>query len=388
MEWRLTGNFSHPKFPLRNCRRWLATTLLTTLPWVTAGTHAQAPMPVVVAQPQAAIPTYQLSLTGDLVAAQHAHLSTRLEGLVTQVHVDVGDRVAAGDVLLTLDPVLAQHILQQEQATTAAALATYQENQRLVKEAERLTQKNHLPLTELTLRQAALAISKAQLDAAKAEQQAQSTRVAWHQLVAPFDGVISRKLSEAGQWITPGTPAFELVATDRVYLDVQVPQERFYQLKTDTPVHVRADSGIAALAQEPMPARIVAIVPVSNTGVRTIQVRLAMDNPHQALLPGTSATAEFKFLSGDQKALLIPRDALLRSPDGSFSAFVVVEQGDQLLAKSRKLQLGLESNGTIEVTAGLNANDRVVVRGNEILRHNQPVSVLSTVEQIDVGALP
>lgn len=384
MEWRLTGNYSSSASPLRSCHRWLAASLLL----VAAGTQAQAPMPVVVAQPQAAIPTYQLSLTGDLVAAQHASLSPRIDGLVTRVSVDVGDRVAAGDVLLTLDPVLAQQLLHQYQAATAAAQATYAENLRLVKEAERLTKQNHLPLTELALRQAALAISKAQLDAAKAEQQAQATRVAWHQLKAPFDGVISRKLSEAGEWITPGTAAFELVATDKVYLDVQVPQERFYQLKTDTPVLVRPDSRTVAQAQEPMAAHIAAIVPVSTTGARTIQVRLLMDNAGQTLLPGTSASAQFEFLSGEQKSLLIPRDALLRSPDGSFSAFVVVDQGDQLLARSHKLKLGLQTNDAVEVLDGLQANDRVVIRGNEILRHNQPVSIVSNLEQVELGTTP
>lgn len=384
MEWRLTGNYPTSTSPLRSCRRWLTASLLL----VAAGTQAQAPMPVVVAQPQAAIPTYQLNLTGDLVAAQHASLSPRIDGLVTRVSVDVGDRVAAGDVLLTLDPLLAQQLLHQYQAATAAAQATYAENLRLVKEAERLTKQNHLPLTELALRQAALAISKAQLDAAKAEQQAQATRVAWHQLKAPFDGVISRKLSEAGEWITPGTAAFELVATDKVFLDVQVPQERFYQLKTDTPVLVRPDSRTVAQAQEPMAAHIAAIVPVSTTGARTIQVRLVMDNAGQTLLPGTSASAQFEFLSGEQKSLLIPRDALLRSPDGSFSAFVVVDQGDKLLARSHKLKLGLQTNDSVEVLDGLQANDRVVIRGNEILRHNQPVSIVSTMEQVELGTTP
>lgn len=381
MEWRLTADHTRSASIVRNCRNLLAATLLLA----TAGTRAQAPMPVVVAQPQAAIPTYQLNLTGDLVAAQHASLSPRIDGLVTRVNVDVGDRVAAGDVLLSLDPVLARQLLQQYQAATAAAEATYQENVRLVKEAERLTKQNHLPLTELSLRQSTLAISKAQLDAARAEQQAQATRVAWHQLEAPFDGVISRKLSEAGEWITPGTAAFELVATDKVYLDVQVPQERFYQLKTDTPVLVRPDSRTASLAQEPMAARIAAIVPVSTTGARTIQVRLVMDNAEQTLLPGTSASAAFEFLSGDQKSLLIARDALLRSPDGSFSAYVVVDQGDKLVAQSRKLKLGLQTHDSVEVLEGLQAGDRVVIRGNEILRHNQPVSIVSTVEQVGLG---
>ncbi|MBU3070201.1 efflux RND transporter periplasmic adaptor subunit [Aestuariicella sp. G3-2] len=351
---------------------------------MTQNALAQQPTPVTITLPKAAIPTYQLSLAGDLVSAQHANLSPRIEGLVSQVNVDVGDRVTAGDVLLTLDPTLAEHVLQQYAAATAAARATYQEDIRLVEEAERLTKQNHLPQNELTLRRAALAISRAHLDAAKAEQQAQAARLAWHQLKAPFDGVISRKLTESGEWITPGTSAFELVSTDKVYLDVQVPQERFAQLKPNTPVNVRPDTQTGTQTE----GRIAAIVPVSNSGSRTIQVRLVMENPQQKLLPGTSATAIFEFSPSDKKSLLIPRDALLRSPDGSFSAFVVSEQGDQLLAERRKLQLGLQSNGSVEILDGLKANDKVVVRGNEILRHNQPVSIQSTTESVQLHTAP
>lgn len=380
MEWRYAGIQCSPLSSWQTCIHWLAAAVLLLVQHA----QAQTPTPVTITLPKTAIPTYELSLTGDLVSAQHASLSPRLEGLVSQVNVDVGDRVAAGDVLLALDPALAQHVLQQYSAATAAAQATYQENVRLVKEAERLTKSNHLPKNELTLRQASLATSKALLDAAKAEQQAQGARLDWHELIAPFDGVISRKLTETGEWITPGTSAFELVSTDKVYLDVQVPQERFSQLKSETPVHIRPDT----LAGTQTEGRIAAIVPVSNAGSRTIQVRLVMESPQQTLLPGTSATAVFEFSPSDQKSLLIPRDALLRSPDGSFSVFVVSEQGDQLLAQRRKLQLGLQSNGSVEVLDGLEANDRVVVRGNEILRHNQPVSIQSTTENVELHTAP
>lgn len=380
MEWRHTSSLRFSQLHIKDCLVGFA--LATLL--LAHNALAQQPTPVTITLPKTAIPTYQLSLTGDLVSAQHANLSPRIEGLVSQVNVDVGDRVTAGDVLLTLDPVLAEHVLQQYAAATAAAQATYQEDIRLVEEAERLTKQNHLPKNELTLRKAALATSRAHLDAAKAEQQAQAARLGWHQLTAPFDGVISRKLTEAGEWITPGTSAFELVSTDKVYLDVQVPQERFAQLKPNTPVNVRPDTQTGTQTE----GRIAAIVPVSNSGSRTIQVRLVMENPQQRLLPGTSATAVFEFSPSDKKSLLIPRDALLRSPDGSFSAFVVSEQGDQLLAERRKLQLGLQSNGSVEIISGLEANDKVVVRGNEILRHNQPVSIQSTTESVELHTAP
>lgn len=338
-----------------------------------AAAFAQEPTPVSVAQPQQAIPTDRLSLTGDLVAAQQSSLSARIAGLVKEMAVDVGDRVTAGELLLSLDPALEQQTLQQRQAAVTEAEARYQESERLVKEAERLTRDNFLPQTELALRQAALAAGSAQLDAARADLQVQQTRVSWHQLRAPFDGVISRKLTETGEWVTPGTPVLELVATDKIYLDVQVPQERYSQLSPDTEVQVLADTW----PDHRVAGRISAVVPVSNAGSRTFQVRLLMENKEQQLLPGTSATATFAFTRQQQPALLIPRDAVLRSPDGGFSVFVIAESDGGLRAERRRLELGLHSDGQVEVIDGLQAEDRVVTRGNETLRHNQQVRVLN-----------
>ncbi len=339
--------------------------------------QAQPPLPVSVVQPHQAVPTFSLSLTGDLVAAQRANLSSRVEGLVSDMRVDVGDRVEQGDILLTLDATQAEYLLQQRTATAAEAQADYDENRRLVEEAERLTKNNHLPQTELDLRKAALATATARLDAARAEEQAQRARVDWHQLKAPFSGVISRKQTETGEWITPGTAVLTLVSTDRVYLDVQLPQERFAQLNTASTVRIMPDTNPGQVVT----GRIAAVVPVSESGSRTFRVRL-ITSPTKpgtlqpALLPGTSARATFEFTQSTENALLIPRDALLRSPDGSFSVFVVVDHDGRSVAERRKLNLGLQTNGAVEVLEGLLADDKVVIRGNEILHHGQAVKVL------------
>lgn len=343
---------------------------LLCVPWV----HAQDEdaLPVTVVTPTAVIPTQELRLSGTLVAEQRALLSARVDGLVARVLVDAGQRVQAGDLLLELDPALEQHALRQMEAATAAARASLAENERLVTEAERLTRDNHLPQTELALRQAALALARAGLDGAKAEEAGQREQVERHRLPAPFSGVISRKLAEAGEWVARGTAVLELVATDRLRLDVQAPQERFAALSADTRVAIFPDS----LPGEMVPGRILALVPVSDAGSRTFQVRVVMEDEGQRLLPGTSATAVFDLSQGSRSALMVPRDALLRSPDGSLSLFAVQQQNGQFTAHRRQVVIGHQSVSDVEILQGLQADEQVVVRGNEILRDNQPVRVL------------
>jgi hypothetical protein len=73
---------------------------------------------------------------------------------------------------------------------------------------------------------------------------------------------------------------------------------------------------------------------------------------------------------------MVPRDALLRSPDGSLSLFAVQQQNGQFTAHRRQVVIGHQSASDVEILQGLQADEQVVVRGNEILRDNQPVRVL------------
>jgi multidrug efflux pump subunit AcrA (membrane-fusion protein) len=79
-------------------------------------------------------------------------------------------------------------------------------------------------------------------------------------------------------------------------------------------------------------------------------------------------------LSLDRSASLgIPRDALLRHPDGSYSVYVAVEAEGELRAQRRPLRLGRESGLRVEVLEGLREGEQVVVRGNESLQDGQPI---------------
>lgn len=120
-------------------------------------------------------------------------------------------------------------------------------------------------------------------------------------------------------------------------------------------------------------------MPIGEDGSRTFRVRLVMennDNQLAGLLPGFSASAVFNLSKGDQTALMVPRDAILRDPDGSFSLMTVADVDGQTVAKRAKVKLGYQSGTRVEILEGLSADAKVVTRGNEILRHDQPVQVL------------
>lgn len=325
--------------------------------------------PVTVTQPQQSMIAETLSLSGSLTAERHTMLSPRVDGLVSEVRVDAGSEVTQGDILLKLDPAIASQQYAQTRAATAEASAARNEAQRLVNEAESLRKKNYLSESELANRQSNLALAEASLIAAKAAEQTALEQVRRHDLPAPFSGVISAKMTEVGEWINRGTAVLELVATDAVRLDIKVPQERFSEISKDSPVEVIPD----VYPDRRLPGKVSAIVPVSDPQARAFLVRVVVDTSDIDLLPGTSATAVIGLSSSKTQKLIVPRDALLLHPDGGYSVFVI----NNGVAERRQVKIGQQSQAGVSILDGINRQDQVVIRGNEVLRDQQNVTIVN-----------
>lgn len=330
---------------------------------------ADAPIPVSVATATASVVSEELRLTGTLTAERRAGLSPRIDGLVARLRVDAGDRVKAGQVLLELDEELAEHAARRAAAGAEQAKAARDEAQRLFEEAQRLVQDKHLPRTELERREAELRLSEAALTASLAAEREQQELLRRHALPAPFAGLIARRMTDVGEWVTRGTPVLELVALDRIRLDLQAPQEYFRLINDKARVEVRSDGA----PDRVLAGRIAARVPVGDAAARSFLIRVVVDDPPIDLLPGASASAVIQ-LPGDEQSVSIPRDALLRYPDGAFSVFVVRDAQGRSTAHEQRVRVG-RGDEQVEILEGLKPGERVVVRGNETLRTGQAVVI-------------
>ena len=119
-----------------------------------------------------------------------------------------------------------------------------------------------------------------------AEQKRRAVVLDRHKLPAPFDGVISKRMVEVGQWVTPGTAVFELVAMKNFRVDVPVPQDYYAQLRDGADVAIEIDT----LPGEEIPAKIGALIPVSDPDARTFTLRVLPtrdQHPHHAWHVGT-----------------------------------------------------------------------------------------------------
>jgi RND family efflux transporter MFP subunit len=351
-----------PSLPTTRC-------IALLLPLITAiALRAENAVPVVTAEARLERVVEELPLTGTITARQQAALSPRTSGLVSMVYVDAGDQVKTGDKLVSLDATLAGLAVERAQAALGETRARLAESKRLRDEAQSLLASHTIAATEAQNREAEFAIATAATARLEIEARESAELLARHDIIAPFDGVVTQKLTDAGEWVATGTPAIRLVAVEGARVDVQMPQERLAHISTDTPVEILPD----AQPGPGTPGRVSARVPVSDPGTRTALVRVEPTDPTVRLLPGKSARVIFRLRSAEP-ILTVSRDALVRRPDGTVNVWLAVREGDAWKAFARRVDLGRAYSDLIEIRSGIEPGQLIIIRGNETLREGQVV---------------
>ena len=334
---------------------------------------------VAVAQPKAPLVKVELAeaaslieevpLSGSVISPRIARLSTEVSGLVEAMVIEIGDRVDTGDEILRLNAELARLTLTAAEAATEQASLEMEDAKRRLADARELAKRQGVSANEIESLAAEVRIDGAQVKRLRAEQQRQAANLRRHTLRAPFAGVISRRLVEQGEWLTPGDAVAELVATTDPRIDFQVPQTVYAKLGQTADLRVRLD----ALPGRTFEGRVDSVIPVTDPASRTFMIRVALNNGID-MTPGMSASAVLRLQTGTQ-GVVVSRDALLRYPDGRITLWVVEGQGDQARVSEHQVETGLSFNGKIAIGSGLAVGARVVVQGNEALREGQAVSI-------------
>lgn len=303
-------------------------------------------------------------LLGETRALARASLAAGASGEVREVRVREGDRVERGDVLVGVDPAIARSTLQTAQAARARTLEELAQAER---EAERLASAGDQAVAAVEVERArslreALVAQRASTEAAIAGARESLAR---HRVVAPFDGVVSARLVDPGDWVTPGTATIELVGDRAVEVLVRVEPEVGLAIEVGHPATLfRADERIAA--------RVVGVVRAIDPATRTVQLRLEPSDVPPWLVPGSVVDVAVELDRGGE-GVVVPRDALVVG---------VVENRVVKIAEgvARPIAVEVLDRGTTHVRVrgeGLAAGDVVAVRGNDRLFPDQPVRVIA-----------
>jgi len=330
---------------------------------------AKAP-PVALATAETRPIVRELALTGSLNSPQWSRLAPEVTGRVTNIETEAGDSVEAGDTLLQLDSELARIELRRAEAAQREAEAELANARRRLREAERLAERESIAQTDLEGRRAEVQRLEAVLARREAERAFQAELVSRHSMEAPFAGVINRRMIDLGERADPAEPVFELVATDHLWLDLEVPQGSFGEVAEGTPARIRFDARPEQVREE----AVTRIVPVSAGSSRTFRARIDLDNRDRQLIPGMSARATLR-IETDRDGVVIPQDGLLRYPDGRTVVWIAAGDGEERTVSEQRVRTGLKFDGRIAILDGLEPGTQIVTEGNEALQDGQTVRV-------------
>ena len=281
---------------------------------------------------------------------QQATLSTKLMGTVTDVLVREGDRVAAGQVLVRIDARDLSAKSAQLAASVAEAEAVHRDAIAQANRIRALFADSAATRAQLDAAETGLARAEAGVKAAQAAASELGAVTSYSMVRAPFAGIVTKRFVDAGAFAAPGAPlvAMQDVSTLRVSASTTPEIARGLH---------RGQTLTALVERTPVRATIEGVVPAMAGSLYMINA--LVPNPNAALLSGSRATLMLP--TGQRPALVAPSLAIAREGDLT-GVTLRTTQGDD----RRWVRLGRTLGEMVEVTAGLQPGDRVVVPATHV----------------------
>ncbi len=332
-----------------------------------------APKPaltVTVVKPSTASLPLTLTANGNVAAWQEASVSSESNGLrLTEVRVNVGDTVKAGDVLavfsadtVNADVAQARAALLEAQATAADAVAN-------AARARTLKDSGALSAQQISQYNTAEQTANARIASAQAALATQQLRLKYTKVVAPDSGVISARTATVGAVSAPGTELFRMIRQGRLEWRAEVVAQDLRSIVPGATALVKAANGSETTGK----VRMIAPTVDQQTRSALVYVDLPQNAGSKEAPFKAGMFASGKFELGASQALTVPQQSIVVR-DG-FS-FVFRLTPDNHVAQV-KVQPGRRAGDRIEVVGGLQADTPVVLRGAGFLNDGDLVHVVA-----------
>ncbi|HTL90306.1 MAG TPA: efflux RND transporter periplasmic adaptor subunit [Leptolyngbya sp.] len=371
--------------------------------------------------------TEDLTYTGTTQPFREVSLRSQAEGRITDIAVNVGDRVESGQVLARLDGLIASSSVAQAEAEVAARESEVASLQAEVEEAQTQVARSRLELQQarsddgrtaqlfrqgaisaqqaetaktrvgtaeqalrsaekqVRNRQQAVAASARRITAQQAIVNQERERKSFNTLTSPLNGSVLARPTEPGNLAQAGTEILRLGDFNQVKVQVQVSERELAKIRVGQSAQVRLD----AFPDQTITGQVSRISPAAETRARLIPIEVTMPNSTGRI--GSGLLARVSFRSGQSQRVVVPESATQigqepqqnrasdREPPKTATVYVVTKSGKQANVSPRQVQLGNRANGQVEILSGLSAGESFVVRSSGELRAGAPVrlSILS-----------
>lgn len=389
------------------------------------GAWAQMPATsVVVTQAEERELPATLTLVGTVAPLRRSIVCSAVQGRALEVPVRQGDRVVEGDVLCRLDPEVMLLRLAQEKAKLGRLEAAHEELvagtrkeeitrlEALKKEAEARQRRWVFELQRVQklfnkedagsarelrdaewekeaadqlliaataaynlavegprkeqIRQAAFEVAAQKAMAAEIEAELRRMEIR-----APFDGFVSRRMVEVGEWVNEGGQVVELLDLSRVLVEVGVPESGLPYIQEGDEARVMLDALPGAIS-----GRVRHVMRQADLSARTFPVEMEVPNPDSKISAGMFARVDVT-AGPRNKVAAVPKDAVIERDQVFYVTVVAPGEGGSMMGMPVAVKLGAEADDWVAITSGNVApGSSVAVRGNERIMFPSPVVVV------------
>ncbi|HEX2834478.1 MAG TPA: efflux RND transporter periplasmic adaptor subunit [Thermoanaerobaculia bacterium] len=332
-----------------------------------------------------------LNASGYVTARRQATVSSKVTGKITEVFIEEGMQVKAGQELARLDVSYAARGLALAQAEATSAGSALQETRVRIRQAQLDYDRAQKLAASAVGSRSDADRAQAELDAARARLAAQSDQLATAQrqvdlqrqnvedliIRAPFDGIVVSKDAQPGEMISPVSAGGGFTRTgictivDMTSLEIEVDVNEAYINRVSP--NQKVEAVLDAYPDWKIPAHVITAVPTADRQKATVRVRIAFDQRDQRILPDMGVKVSF---ITDQPAaaaatqIEIPKSAIRR--DGEQDIVFVVKD-DKLERRAVKVDTLVGDNA--RVLGGISAGEQVVVEGPPDLVEDEPVKL-------------
>ena len=346
----------------------LAALLFTTACGKSKEAKADAPqaMPVKVQTAKVQKVDDTTDYVATLKSRDSAVVMPQVEGIITQIFVHSGERVASGAPMMQIDPAKQQATVNSQEHARAAQVAQVTWAQQNYDRVSGLASAGVVSKQDLDQARATLDAAQAQLHSLDAQVSEQQVQLHYYQVVAPRTGIVGDVPVRVGDRVVTTTTLTTVDRPGSLEAYVYVPIEKSAQLKMNLPVQIVDQSGAPLAA-----SRITFISPQVDTTTQTVLVKATIANSNDSL-----RTAQFiraRVVWGSQEKPVVPVVAVSRI-GGLYFAFVAEpDQKGGYVVHQKPLQIGQIVGNDYVVLDGVKPGDKVVVSGTQFLIDGVPV---------------
>jgi membrane fusion protein (multidrug efflux system) len=343
---------------------------------------------------------FSTELSGRTVAPVVAQIRPQVGGILQKRLYTEGSQVKAGQVLYQLDPASFQATYASAQASVRKAESSLNTARTVAKRNAELVKIDAISQQLNDETQAAALQAEAELGVARAAEQTARINLDRTRITSPISGWAELSTVTEGALVTAdqATALTTVQQLDPVHVHVTQSSSELLRLKrelasgrlsrgnaNEAPIKLLLEDGTVY----PHPGKLTFSGVTVDAGTGSVTLRAVVPNPDRMLMPGMYVRAVLQE-GVNESSLLVPQQAVTRTPDGSASTLVVGD--DNKLAK-RAIVVGRAVGNRWQVLSGVNAGERVLVEGSQRARVGDTVKASEVVPPVkgdkgDKGAAP